>query len=200
MVRQKTKRAVHSRTARSMAPSGSRVAIAASVRSHGAGSAWQEEPHPPARLARSHFASIEGLHPFEMPSQMVDVFEHGSRRQALGSGDPPGALFRVTEYIALLHRSSWLRPCSGHPSSSFGFQALPPISGSITWKRDSLPLFHERPAGALRALTLNQIGEPSKPNAARIWFSRKRSKEKCNWMSRSVKRMNVGGATAACVM
>src|SRR5271165_719537 len=50
------------------------------------------------------------------------------------------------------------------------------------------------------AFTLNHMGEPSNPKASRIWFSRKRSKEKCSFTSRSVKRTNVGGATAACVM
>src|SRR6185312_559381 len=53
---------------------------------------------------------------------------------------------------------------------------------------------------SLRALTLNQMGEPSKPKDSRIWFSRKRSKEKCSLTSRSVKRTKVGGATAACVI
>lgn len=53
---------------------------------------------------------------------------------------------------------------------------------------------------AFLARTLNQIGVPSNPNASRIWFSRNRSKLKCSWMSRSVNRMNVGGATAACVI
>ena len=53
---------------------------------------------------------------------------------------------------------------------------------------------------ALRDRTLNQIGVPLNPNASRIWFSRKRSKLKCSLMSRSVNRMNVGGATAACVI
>ena len=53
---------------------------------------------------------------------------------------------------------------------------------------------------AFRARTLNQIGVPLNPNAARIWFSRNRSKLKCSLISRSVNRMNVGGATAACVI
>ena len=52
----------------------------------------------------------------------------------------------------------------------------------------------------LWALTLNQMGVPSKPKAARIWFSRKRSKLKCSLTSRSAKSTKVGGATAACVM
>jgi hypothetical protein len=31
------------------------------------------------------------------------------------------------------------------------------------------------PLGELRARTLNQMGDPAKPKASRIWFSRKRS-------------------------
>ena len=53
---------------------------------------------------------------------------------------------------------------------------------------------------AFLARTLNQMGVPLNPKASRIWFSRNRSKLKCSLMSRSVNRMNVGGATAACVM
>ena len=134
----------------------------------GAGLLWQEEPLPPAFSARSHFASVEGVHPFEMPSQMVDVFEQRPRRQALGSGDPPGALVRITQYIALSCRFSRCGPISGHPSSSFGFQAFPPIPDSIAGRAFALPDFHARSGEALRARTLNQIGDPSNPNAARI--------------------------------
>lgn len=50
------------------------------------------------------------------------------------------------------------------------------------------------------ARILNQIGVPSKPKAARIWFSRKRWKAKCSFTSRSTKSTKVGGATAAWVM
>jgi len=49
-------------------------------------------------------------------------------------------------------------------------------------------------------LTLNHTGVPANPKASRIWFSRKRSKAKCSFTSRSVKSTNVGGATAAWVM
>ncbi len=47
---------------------------------------------------------------------------------------------------------------------------------------------------------LNQMGEPMKPKASRIWLARKRSKAKWSLTSLSVNRTNVGGATAAWVM
>jgi hypothetical protein len=164
-------------------------------------------------MARSGFASKVKVAPFAVPSSGTDVFQQRLRGREFGSSHSPCASVRVPEGLALGCRFSGFRPYSGHPSSFSDFQRY--LSSAIAKLSGALPLFAWRwaespkifvgdffevylPAGAsLRARTLNQIGVPSKPNAARIWFSRKRSKEKCSLMSRSVKRMKVGGATAA---
>lgn len=165
--------------------------------------------HRGSLLASCEFASIIEARLFQDPSGAMSVFEQAPwRKEIHGSRH-----FPFLEDIALSCRFSWFRPNSGHPSSFFGMKRYHLINSSIPLAQHALPCFGaslEIPEknsaiyfdceGALRARTLNQIGEPSKPNAARIWFSRKRSKEKCSLTSRSVKRTNVGGATAACVM
>ena len=50
------------------------------------------------------------------------------------------------------------------------------------------------------ARVLIHIGEPTKPKASRIWFSRKRAYEKCSFTLRSVNMTKVGGELAVCVM
>ena len=47
-----------------------------------------------------------------------------------------------------------------------------------------------------RGRVLNQMGDPMKPKAWRIWLARKRSKAKWSLTSLSVKRTKVGGAPA----
>jgi hypothetical protein len=155
---------------------------------------------PGSFLARPEFASVEGAAPFQVPPSALAVFQKWPRKSELGSSFPPPAALRGCKDVSLSSRFSWLRPSLGHSPSLIG-------NSSVT----SLYLFRlRRPGircqryfvsgGLLRARTLNQIGEPSNPNAARIWFSRKRSNEKCSFTSRSVNSTNVGGATAACVM
>src|SRR5579875_2480479 len=86
--------------------------------------------------------------------------------------------------------------------------SFPGLSSRLGARRQPAPNLEDRLApgqGAPRATysfspffsrgrTLSQMGEPSKPKAARIWFSKKRSKEKCSFTSRLVKSTKVGGA------
>jgi hypothetical protein len=77
-------------------------------------------------MTRPRLASIKEARPFQRPSRGALIFEQGLRRKELSTSVSSSANQQVREDIALSCRFSWLRPYSGHPSSFFGLQALPP--------------------------------------------------------------------------
>lgn len=116
-------------------------------------------------LTRRRLASEVVTAPLAMPSGKRAVFEQSPRRSHF-CPSLPSVGWGAGNASALSYRFSWFCPRSGHPSSFFGIQRLH-LPNSIPETRKALSFYFSF-AAALRARTLNQMGDPSKPKASRI--------------------------------
>jgi hypothetical protein len=119
-------------------------------------------------LARGEFASKVEAAPFANLRGMP-IFEQRPQGSRLGSSFPPMAGLRIHEGdVALSCRLCGQRTDSGHRSSPIAIQSITSCYLSTAGVRRNVARSYPPPADLPRARTLNQMGVPAKPNAARI--------------------------------